>query len=132
MNNNFNLDLRVAVIGGTGQLGYPLTEELLKLGAEVLVVSRKRHDGNKDKLNALKAQGAELEFCGAYDDVENLTEILEGIDVVVVTIQPNVDIVETKILEAAQRAGVKRFVPCEFGLNTLDIDYGNEGSMDYV
>lgn len=128
MNNNLNLDLRVAVVGGTGQVGYPLTEELLKLGVDVVVVSRKRNDRNKEKLNSLMTKGAELQFCGEYENIENLIEIFEGVDVVVVTTQVNVDIVnnvEPKIVEAAERAGVKRFIPCEFGLNTLALDYGN-------
>ena len=140
-NKNLNLDLRVPVLGGTGQVGYPLTEELLKLGAEVVVVSRRKHDGNKGELNALKAQGAELQFCGEYDNVENLTEIFEEADVVVVTTQVSVDIVkniETKIVEAAERAGVKRFIPCEYVLGKLadnahpDILLSTELYPDYV
>ncbi|MCM1989392.1 NmrA family NAD(P)-binding protein [Oceanirhabdus seepicola] len=121
-NKNLNLDLRVAVVGGTGQVGYPLTEELLKLGAEVVVVSRRKHNRNKDKLEYLKSHGAELQFCGEYDNVENLTEIFEEIDVVVETTQVSVDNVkniEMKIVEAAEKAGVKRFIPCEYVLTKL-------------
>ncbi len=117
----------IAVVGGTGQVGYPLTEELLKLGAEVVVVSRRKHDRNKEKLENLKTQGAELQFCGEYNNVENLTEIFEEVDVVVVTTQLNVGItekIEVKIMEAAEKAGVKRFVPCEEVLEKLaDSEY---------
>lgn len=126
--NEKNVDLKVAVVGGTGQVGYPLSKELIKLGVEVVVVSRRRSENNSKKLDTLKELGAELEFCGEYDNVESLTKIFQGIDTVVVTTQVNEDFVkniESKIVEAAYNAGVKRFVPCEFGVNTLALDYGN-------
>jgi len=119
MSDNY-LDLRIGVIGGTGDIGYPLSEKLLKLGAQVIVISCKRTDKNSDKLERLKAQGAELEFCGAYDNVEILFEIFSEIDSLVVAKQGHVSItenVENEILEAARSAGVKRFLPSEFGID---------------
>jgi len=119
MSDNY-LDLRIGVVGGTGQIGYPLSEKLLKLGAQVIVISCKRTDKNNDKLERLKAHGAELEFCGAYDNVGILSEIFSEIDTIVMATQDNVNItenVENEILKAARIAGVKRFLPSEFGID---------------
>jgi len=124
---------KVAVIGGSGQIGYGLSKALLKLNHEVVAVSRKRGVTNEAKLTELERLGAVVKECGDYADIDSLTGILKGCDTVVVAMRANAKMirqVEPRILEAAVNAGAKRFVPDEFGCHTLLIDYGDGTLFD--
>jgi len=125
---------KIAVIGATGQVGTPMVKSLLENGHQVLAISRAKNPGNKSKLEALEAQGASLAFCSDYSDVDAMAKILEGSDILVASVQANksflVD-VQPKILEAAIKAGVKRFVPNEFGAHTMGMPWGAGVVFDY-
>lgn len=122
------MNKHVAVVGATGQIGFGLSSNLLKLGHSLTAVTRTRNERNEAKLGRLEAQGARVVACGGYDNREKLVEAFKGCDIVVVAMRVNATIVRTVepiILEAANEAGVKRFVPDEFGCHTLLVDYGD-------
>lgn len=124
---------KVAVVGSTGQVGFPLSIELLGLGHEVVAVSRGRTQHNETKLRRLEESGAQLAFCSDYAEVDELSTVFSGYDTVVVAMRVNTKIireVEPKILEAAVKAGVKRFVPDEFGVHTMELEYGSGTLFD--
>lgn len=117
----------VAVVGATGQIGFGLAVNLLKLGHQVVAISRKYSAENSKKLDELKRQGAVIKICDDYANKSKLVDAFSGCDTVAVTIRANVQIireVEPVILQAAKIAGVTRFIPDEFGVHTLNIDYG--------
>ncbi len=118
---------RIAVVGATWQVGFPLCRELLRLGHPVTAISRVASDTNRFRLDTLKAAGAELAFCADLTDVLALVHPLTGCATVVVATRANTRIVrevEPCILEAAQAAGVRRFVPDEFGTHTKGLADG--------
>lgn len=55
-----------------------------------------------------------------YDSLESLTNALRGQDAVVSTIASAALAKQLLLIEAAAKAGVKRFLPSEFGSNTLN------------
>jgi uncharacterized protein YbjT (DUF2867 family) len=119
---------RVAVCGASGQMGIPLTKALLGLGHFVLAISRSPE--SHPKVAELVSHGARAFQIDEYENHRALAQAFaeNQIDTVVVVIQGSTDIirvVEPLILKAAQQSGtVKRFVPNEFGVHTLGIDYG--------
>lgn len=124
---------KVAVVGSTGQVGFRLSKELLKLGHSVVAISRSRTSHNESRLAVLKGDGAICKFCNDYADVDKMAEAFSSCDTAAVTTRASVEIireVEPKILEAAVKAGVKRFVPNEFGVHTMELEYGSGTLFD--
>jgi putative NADH-flavin reductase len=119
---------KIAVVGATGQIGFGLSMALLKLGHSLVAISRQKNEDNQEECSLLQSNGAEIIECGDYAHKEKLIPAFSGCDTVVVAMRANATIireVEPIILEAALEAGVKRFVPGEFGCHTLCIDYGD-------
>ncbi|UTV28832.1 NmrA family NAD(P)-binding protein [Photobacterium atrarenae] len=115
----------VAVIGATGQVGTPLTHGLLSLGHEVIVITRQTQFN--EKLTAFEKQGAKICVCTDLHDVEALAKLLSGVDILVASVpgaKPVIKQSEPVWLEAAIKAGVKRFVPTEFGVHTQALVMG--------
>ena len=114
------------MIGATGQVGFPLCRELLQLG-QTVAISRARSADNRFRLDALQAAGADLVFQADLGNVESLGRALVGCDTVVVATRANAHLVqelEPRILQAAQAAGVRRFVPDEFGTHSKGLPDG--------
>ena len=119
--------MRVAVLGATGQVGTPLAHGLLANGHKVVAITRGRSARNEAKLRALEELGAELAFCEDLSDVDGLAPLLEGCEVLVASVAAEETFlveVQPKVLEAAIKAGVKRFVPNEFGAHTQGLPMG--------
>jgi len=118
---------KVAVIGATGQIGLPLCRALLCQGHRVVAISRGRTTVNSQPLATLEQAGARVVIHEDLRDIGALARTLEGCDVVVVALRMSVAILERygpPVLEAARLAGVRRFVPDEFGVHTLSLDEG--------
>lgn len=118
---------RVAVVGATGQFGHPLTLNLAAAGASVMAISRKRSAKNASRLAALEAAGCELGFCEDPADESSLIGLFEGCDSVVMVTQASPQSLSNQdplYLAAAAKAGVRRFIPNEFGAHTLGMTAG--------
>lgn len=123
----------IAVIGGTGQFGHPLCLELAASGAQVLAVSRNHSAKNEEQLAALEAGGCRLGFCPNPEDEAALVALLEGCDTVVMVTRATPDSLRHQdplYLKAATKAGVRRFVPNEFGAHTLGMPMGRGDLFD--
>jgi uncharacterized protein YbjT (DUF2867 family) len=106
---------RIALAGATGNLGLPILQALLKADLSVTVLSRK--GGNSSKLTphpnlAIK----EVDFTS----VHSLTPALSGIDVVVSCVATLAIGSQNPLIEASVAAGVKRFIPAEFGMDSAN------------
>lgn len=121
----------VAVIGATGQVGTPLTRGLLSLGHDVTIITRKVHQDAK--LMAFEQQGARISVCADMHDVESMASLLQGVDTFVASVPGSKSIIEQSEpiwLKAALKAGVKRFVPSEFGCHTQALEMGDGEVFD--
>ncbi|WOT06852.1 aromatic alcohol reductase [Shewanella youngdeokensis] len=124
----------VAVIGATGQVGYPLTQALLALGHKVIVLTRGLQNEGAGKLSEFKANGAQIIEITDMSNKASMIVALQGADTLVSCV-PGAKAIITELepiwLEAAIAAGVKRFVPTEFGCHTRGLEYGDGVLFDY-
>ena len=116
----------VLVVGATGTVGSFVTKALLNKQAHVSILVRKE---SESKANKLKELGAHL----VHGDVsssteEELIQALNGVEVIVSTLSGGPEIVfdgQIKLLEAAKKAGVKKFIPSAFGVDINKLDFGD-------
>jgi nucleoside-diphosphate-sugar epimerase len=108
---------RVLVVGASGNLGSKIARELLALGAGVRVTHRA---GSKsDRISALVAGGAEA-IEADLGDAASLARACDGIAVVVSAVQGLRDVIvdgQTRLLRAAEQAGVRRMIPSDYALD---------------
>ncbi|KAH7099443.1 NAD(P)-binding protein [Auriculariales sp. MPI-PUGE-AT-0066] len=102
-----------AVAGGTGGLGHLIASELVAVGAKVAVLTR-------PDSNSKLPPGAEARQVD-YSSEASLLKALEGIEAVVSVLAGAGFAVQTPLADAAKKAGVKLFVPSEFGLRTSEL-----------
>lgn len=102
---------RVAIAGATGNLGRPILQELLDRDFDVTVLSRKGSNSTDSLLKKSNQKIVNVDF----ENVENLTSALHGIDVVVSTLAIQANGAQNPLIDASVAAGVKRFIPSEFG-----------------
>ena len=118
----------IAIIGATGQVGAPLTLNLLEMGHDVIAISRSLSSGVSEKLKVLKEQGARVAEVSDMRNQAMIEDVIKGADVLVCAVpgdQTVINELEPIWLEAALNAGVSRFVPTEFGCHTRSLDYGD-------
>ncbi|KAI1749144.1 NAD(P)-binding protein [Xylaria castorea] len=102
---------KVAIAGSTGNLGPAVLQQLLEAGLDVTVLTRKQASHNLPS----SAKVVEVD----YESLESLTNALQDHDAVVSTLGGAALAGQLLLVEAAAKAGVKRFVPSEFGSNTV-------------
>ncbi|KXH35039.1 NmrA-like family protein [Colletotrichum nymphaeae SA-01] len=101
---------KVAVVGGSGNLGPSIVRGLIDAGFEVTAVSRKESSATFPAEATVKKID--------LSSVEAVTEVFKGQDAVV-SVVGNAGFGSQKTLaDAAVAAQVKRFIPSEFGINT--------------
>ncbi|TRX91568.1 hypothetical protein FHL15_007573 [Xylaria flabelliformis] len=100
----------VAVVGGSGNLGPAVVNELVDAGFEVTVLTRGSSTSTFPAGVASKAVD--------YTSVESLTSALQGQDAVVSIIASVAVAGQKPLVDAAVAAGVRRIIPSEFGINT--------------
>ena len=102
--------MKIAVIGATGFVGSQITNELVTRNLDVVGISRRVQPSDKSNLQYAKVD---------VNDVNALTEVLKGTDVVVNAFSPvadNQNLLEDfmngskAIQQAVKNAGVNRFI----------------------
>ncbi|KAJ9636004.1 hypothetical protein H2204_005501 [Knufia peltigerae] len=103
---------RVAVVGGSGLTGGEITRALLQSGFEVTVLSRASSSNSKipDGARSVKTDYSR----------ESLAAAFQGQDAVVSAITTFFVGQQFTIIDAAIEAGVRRFIPSEYGVDTSD------------
>jgi len=105
----------VVVVGASGNIGFKTAKSFLEKKWETKILVRPDTKGG-DKINELKKLGAET-VEGDAANVESLVKAFKGVDVVVSTVSGGGFAIQENILNAVKQAGVKRFVPSEFGVD---------------
>jgi len=100
---------KVAVAGGSGELGSVVLKELLESNLfEITVLTRQTSHSFPASVKVATVD---------YSSVESLTEALQGQDALVSTLGTAVVSTQKLLIDAAVRAEVKRIIPSEFGCN---------------
>ncbi|PNS19236.1 hypothetical protein CAC42_2413 [Sphaceloma murrayae] len=102
---------RVAVQGGTGNLGPFVVDALVDAGFQVDVLSRS--STHPDKVN----KSATIKQVDPTDNA-SVTAALKGVDAFVSVVGNSAFGQQSALIDAAIAAGVKFFIPSEFGSNT--------------
>jgi hypothetical protein len=104
---------KVVLAGATGNLGGPILKALLNAGFDVTVVSRE--GGNSSKLTPHpNLDIKEVDFTR----VESMTPALSGAEAVISCLATSAIGSQNPLIDAAVAAGVKRFIPAEFGMDS--------------
>ncbi|KAI1627161.1 hypothetical protein EDD37DRAFT_621543 [Exophiala viscosa] len=106
---------RVALAGATGNLGVPVLEALLGAGLSVTVLSRV--GGNSSKLK--QRSNLTIKYVD-FNSTQSLASALQGIEVVVSCLATLAIGSQNPLIDASVAAGVKRFIPAEFGMDSLN------------
>ncbi|YCM47006.1 aromatic alcohol reductase (plasmid) [Verrucomicrobiaceae bacterium 227] len=125
---------QVTIIGATGQIGTPLTRNLLTGGHTVRILTRSKTLSNKNALEEFETMGAEVVICPEMDHASTVAAAIKGSDTLIAAVPGSRKIIEELEpvwLEAALQAGVERFVPTEFGCHTRAVDVGDGVLFDY-
>jgi nucleoside-diphosphate-sugar epimerase len=102
---------KVCLVGGNGNLGTLLLDGLVKAGDFSVTIAKRASS------KSTPAHADSITQITVPDDMslEGLTEALRGQDVVIASF-PLVDVNQhLRLVEAASKAGVKRFIPADFG-----------------
>jgi len=98
---------KVVLVGATGAIGAPILKALLEANYDVTAFTRMSSNATfPDSVKVAKVD---------YNDLKTLTEALEGNEALISTIT-GTEVAQQKLLvDAAIAAGIKRFIPSEFG-----------------
>jgi nucleoside-diphosphate-sugar epimerase len=120
----------IAVAGATGNLGGRIVRALAERGAETRALVRPGAAADKlEKLRQLGAAVVEVD----WSDVSRLAAACAGASCVVSALQGLRDVivgVQARLLEAAVRAGVPRFIPSDFSLDFTKLPPGENRNFD--
>ncbi|MCC8410768.1 NmrA family NAD(P)-binding protein [Mucilaginibacter sp. UR6-1] len=120
----------ILLAGATGDLGGKICLALIKRGAHVRLLIRE--GSNHDRVHNLSQAGAEVitvnygdeaALISACDNVSCVVSALAGLYDVIVTAQ-------TLLLNAALKAGVKRFIPSDFCTDFTQLQKGDNRNFD--
>ncbi|RUS23088.1 hypothetical protein BC937DRAFT_92583 [Endogone sp. FLAS-F59071] len=115
----------VLVAGGTGGLGAFIVDELVANGSyTVKILARPSSEANKPAaIEKYKAIGVEV-VAADYNDHAALVKALKGVDVVTSTVgAEGLSDSQLALIKASEEAGVKRFIPSEFGSDTNKVKF---------
>ncbi|ORX91310.1 NAD(P)-binding protein [Basidiobolus meristosporus CBS 931.73] len=101
----------IAVAGGLGYFGSEIVQALLQHGyTQVKILSRKNQNHPNPNVQVVAID---------YSNAQTLVEALSGVDVVISALN-DYAILEPQLalIEASKRAGVKRFVPSEYAVDS--------------
>jgi uncharacterized protein YbjT (DUF2867 family) len=115
--------VNVLVIGAGGRLGAKIARALVALDARVRVTQRSR----PVEIEGATAVAADL------DDAGSLARACEGIDVIVSAVQGLRDVIvdgQSRLLRAAEGAGVARMIPSDYSLDFFATAPGGNRNLD--
>lgn len=126
--------VNVLVVGTTGMLGGKIAAALLDRGATPrLLIRPGGYAGDKAaRIAALTARGATVVEADLAAGT-GLEAAVADIDVIVSAVQGQKDIIiggQSALLEAAERAGVGRFIPSDFSVDFFSLEDGSNRNLD--
>lgn len=120
----------ITIVGASGDLGSRIARELLQRNARVRAITRS--GSAAPRLEQLRELGAEVASVD-FDDETALARSLEGSSVViscVAGLREAIVVAQEKLLDAAVRAGVPRFIPSDFSIDFARLPRGSNRNLD--
>ncbi|KAF5608476.1 isoflavone reductase P3 [Fusarium subglutinans] len=110
--------MKVAILGATGETGASILNALLESTEpryEITALVRPS-SMEKPEVIALKEKGINVVAADLSGPEDELARVLDGIDTLISAISATGLLAQIPLINAAQAAGVKRFLPCCFAL----------------
>ncbi len=124
----------VSILGAKGQIGKHIVQNLLQNGHRVKMIVRDKHSSSDEIIGSFIAQGAELVLVDDTASIDKMASAMSGTEIFVAAV-PGSETIITELepiwLQAAKKAGIKRFIPTEFGAHTRNIEYGEGIIFDH-
>ncbi|OUC16176.1 MAG: hypothetical protein B0A82_03230 [Alkalinema sp. CACIAM 70d] len=129
--------LPVLLVGATGMVGYEVGKALAcKDNLAVKALVREHTSSNphsQEKLLQLQKLGVQL-VTGDLQAPESLVSACQGVETVVSVVNGDADAVvngQMNLIQAAEAAGVKRFIPSDFSVDYRKLDWGDHYSLNF-
>jgi hypothetical protein len=122
---------RVLVVGASGKMGSKIVREIVALGTATVRVTH-REGSNPEQVAKLRAAGAELIKADLSDEA-SLARACAGIEVIVSSVLGPRDTIvdgQTRLLRAAEKAGVTRMIPSDYSLDFFKTTEGGNRNLD--
>jgi NAD(P)-dependent dehydrogenase (short-subunit alcohol dehydrogenase family) len=120
----------ILVAGATGNLGNRISRELIKRGAEVRAIVR--NSTGVEKIETLEKMGVTV-FEVDMNSIDEIANTCTGVDCIVSTLAGLNNVIidlQKRILDAAIKAGVPRFIPSDFSCDYNDLVPGDNRNFD--
>lgn len=122
---------KILVAGATGNLGFQIVENLVKLNANVIAIVRQStNQYNITRLEKIGVQVQQVDF----ENIEELAKICNGVSCVVSALSGLEDVIlgtQKNLLDAAVKAGVPRFIPSDYSLDFTKFNDGENRNLDW-
>ncbi|KAF2441045.1 NAD(P)-binding protein [Karstenula rhodostoma CBS 690.94] len=106
---------KVLLLGAHGETGGNILAGLIEDGSFDISCLVQPSSTEKPAVKALATRGLPIVVGDLAGDVDELAKVLEGYDTLISAINTHFIRAQLKLVDAAKKAGVKRFVPCDFG-----------------
>ena len=107
---------QVLIAGATGLVGSHLVKACKEQGQDVRALIRPTTLADSAKIDPLRASGVAI--CeGALEDFDSLERACLGVDAVISAVGGAQIAQQTALIEAASKAGVRRFIPSDYGID---------------
>ncbi|KAF7556709.1 hypothetical protein G7Z17_g1236 [Cylindrodendrum hubeiense] len=112
--------MKVAIVGATGETGSSVVKGLLESTDPKYEITALTRPASLQKPGVLQlaAKGVTVVAADLEGPEEELVKLLAGIDVVISTVDAYAFMAQIPLANAAETAGVKRFIPCFFATVT--------------
>jgi nucleoside-diphosphate-sugar epimerase len=129
-NKIITMEKLILVAGATGNLGQKICRELIKMKVNVRAIVRAGSD--KEKVDELAKMGVEVLTVDLSNE-EGLTDACANVTCVVSAVAGLRDVIvdaQSKLLNAAVKAGVPRFIPSDFSTDFTLMPQGENRNFD--
>ncbi|NJN48642.1 MAG: NmrA family NAD(P)-binding protein [Alkalinema sp. RL_2_19] len=127
----------VLVVGATGTLGFEIAKQLSRQeGVQVHALVRLGGEANprkQEKLEALRQHNVNL-ITGDILDKTSLQNACKQIEVVISAVNGDANIMvagQTNLIQAAEAAGVRRFIPSDYSVDYRKLDWGDNYQLNF-
>ncbi|KAF2730569.1 isoflavone reductase family protein, partial [Polyplosphaeria fusca] len=104
----------ILLLGATGETGGDILEGLLEDGSLDVTCLIQPSSASKPVVQALKDRGIKTVIGDLGGDTDALAEVVRGYDTIISAIAAFAQKAQLSLVDAAAKAGTKRFVPCGF------------------
>ncbi|KAI1497975.1 NAD(P)-binding protein [Biscogniauxia marginata] len=106
---------KIFLVGATGETGSDILDALIEDGSFEITCFIRTTSAGKPEVRKLRDRGLKVVTGNLAGPLEETVGLLQGFDIVISAIFPLNALDQIPLIDAAARAGIKRFLPCNWG-----------------